>query len=465
MGRRSPRTVWKFLLAELWRLILLTAAVLVTVIAFAVAVKPLADGKLGPFDTLRFMIMAIPPMLEYALPFAAGFGATLGYHRFASDNELTACLTGGVSYRSLLLPAALSGVVLSMFILTLSNQFIPRFLRQMEELVELDATRLIVNTVQRGDAVEIDDMLLYAKVVRRLGPDEGGVAFQRLWFGGMLLVWVDADDRVERELTARSATIWLTRELASDSADGQPGDTAGVTRVVVRPEDYKFRQQDGMVGSASDQVVTFTVPSPFRDDPKFLTWRELASLRDNPERMNFIDVRRRELVSRLAQQQAIEIMRRNLTERRRVELVDDAGRQFIVEASGMQYDPIEGQLLRPVTEGETVRIEQIKPARRGPNGSDTLHLSRGSGGDDLRAETGSAEPGRDQSAHLQLSHDDVGGPARRCESDEGSRLRRAAICLRDDRQPAAAELLVTARGSRQLHAANRRSVELRTSPA
>mgnify|MGYP000423281398 CR=1 FL=1 len=36
------------------------------------------------------MLLAMPPMLQYALPFAACFGATLAYHRFAADNEAVA---------------------------------------------------------------------------------------------------------------------------------------------------------------------------------------------------------------------------------------------------------------------------------------------------------------------------------------------------------------------------------------
>ena len=113
MLRRLPYTLWLYVLGDLWKLVALTTGVLVTVIAFAAAVKPLADGKLGPEDTLTFMLMAMVPMLQYALPFAACFGATLAYHRLATDNELTAVHAGGVSHRAMLVPAVLSGLVLA----------------------------------------------------------------------------------------------------------------------------------------------------------------------------------------------------------------------------------------------------------------------------------------------------------------------------------------------------------------
>ena len=110
---RPPATIWKFLSWDLWKRILLTASILVTVIAFAAAIRPLADGKVGAVDALRFMGLAIVPMLQFALPFAAGFAATLTYHDFASDNEAMACSAGGISYKAMLGPAAFTGLALA----------------------------------------------------------------------------------------------------------------------------------------------------------------------------------------------------------------------------------------------------------------------------------------------------------------------------------------------------------------
>ena len=134
MSRRAPVTLWVYVAAELWRLLLLTVAVLVTVIAFAAAVKPLADGKLGPAEAIKFMVLAIPPMLAYALPFAAGFAATLAYHRMAQDNELLAAHSGGIAHRSLLTPAVGTGFALFLALASLNEYAIPHFLRAMERL-------------------------------------------------------------------------------------------------------------------------------------------------------------------------------------------------------------------------------------------------------------------------------------------------------------------------------------------
>src|SRR6185295_10462720 len=93
---RLPWTIWKHTTLEMWKLLLLTAAVLVTVISFAATVRLTAEGRLGPLDTIKYMFLAMPPMLQYALPFASGFGATLAYHRMSQDNELTAAAGSGI---------------------------------------------------------------------------------------------------------------------------------------------------------------------------------------------------------------------------------------------------------------------------------------------------------------------------------------------------------------------------------
>ncbi|MCA9297957.1 MAG: LptF/LptG family permease, partial [Phycisphaerales bacterium] len=138
--------LWRHTLGELLKLILVTTLVLVTVIAFAAAIKPLAEGKLGPVDTLRFMALAVPPMLQYALPFAAGFGATLAFHRIAQENEVIARYAGGISHGSVLAPALACGVLLAGTLALLNEQIIPRFLRQMEVLITEDLTKILVNS-------------------------------------------------------------------------------------------------------------------------------------------------------------------------------------------------------------------------------------------------------------------------------------------------------------------------------
>lgn len=300
--RRLPYTLWLYVLGDLWKLVLLTTGVLVTVIAFAAAVKPLADGKLGPEDTLTFMLLAMVPMLQYALPFAACFGATLAYHRIATDNELTAVHAGGISHRAMLVPAALSGLVLAGLLLTLSNSVIPRFLKGMSELVAQDAAKIIVNSVQRGEALRMDNTLIYADKVLRLGPDELSGAYERLWLGGLLVVRTNEEGQIESQGTATNASVWLRRTSIVRGPRGQLVESSGkpMTEVVIKPTNPiglgpTFR------ASGADMVWSFVLPNAFGDNVKFLSFSELQRVRAEPAVIDRVDKDRRSLAVGLAQ--------------------------------------------------------------------------------------------------------------------------------------------------------------------
>src|SRR5262245_2217447 len=87
---RIAITMWRHTRLDLIKLVVLSTSVLVLVIAIGAAVKPLSDGALQPQDLPKFLMIACVPMLAYALPFAAGFAATLVYYRVAHENEAVA---------------------------------------------------------------------------------------------------------------------------------------------------------------------------------------------------------------------------------------------------------------------------------------------------------------------------------------------------------------------------------------
>lgn len=342
MLRRLPWTVWLHLSWDLWRLVLLTAAVLVTVISFAAAVKPLADGKLGPVETLKFMILAMPPMLQYALPFAACFGATLAYHRWAADNEITACHAGGISHRALLVPALASGVILAVVLLGLSNLIIPRFLRQMAELVTQDASKFIVHAIQRGDAIKLGDRLLYADQVVAQGPDPAARAFERLWLGGLLVVKLDKDGDVEEQASAREASIWLRRVGGNGNAAaaGEGGSGAGgaeeasaqpMTEVIIRPRDAVFERK-GVRGQFEESIKPVLIPNTFSDDPKFLSFSELRKLRERPELLDPVDQRRTNLALGIARSHTVDAIRESLHQQHRAIFLDPLQQRIVLHA-------------------------------------------------------------------------------------------------------------------------------------
>ena len=116
-----PWRFYRYMLADVLRQFSITAVILVIVIAFGAAIKPLSsDSLLTGWDTFKYLAFAVVPMLQFALPFAAAFAATMGLHRMAQDNELNAMAVSGQSYVRLLAPMALFGVILTLIVALLT---------------------------------------------------------------------------------------------------------------------------------------------------------------------------------------------------------------------------------------------------------------------------------------------------------------------------------------------------------
>jgi lipopolysaccharide export LptBFGC system permease protein LptF len=340
MHRRPPFILWLYLLGDLWKLVLLTTGVLVTVIAFAAAVKPLADGKLGPEDTLKFMFLAMVPMLQYALPFAACFGATLAYHRLATDNELTAVHAAGISHRSMLVPAAFSGLVLAGILLTLSNSIIPRFLKGMSELVAQDAAKWIVGSVRRGEALNVDGTFIYADRVEELGPDPASGSYDRLYLEGLLVVRTNEKGQVESHGLAKDAGVWLRRTsvMRQGLASEKP-----MTQVVIRPKDMVV-SGPGFKAASNELIKPILVPHAFSDNVKFLSFSELHALRDEPERIDRIDRAKRALSMMVEQRRTVDAIDQALKTVGVAKFLDPYRQPITLRASGVRstFKEVEG---------------------------------------------------------------------------------------------------------------------------
>ncbi len=368
---RLPRTLWRAIILDLLRLILLTAAVLVAVLAFAAAIQPISNGKLSAPDTLRFITLAIIPMLAYALPFAAGFGATLVYYRIAQDNEAIAAYASGISHQRLLAPALIIAILAASSLAVLNEQVIPRFLRAMARLITVDMARFTANEIGKGNSVTVGEMIIWADQARRLEPDPASGAAEELLLSKFAAVELDKEGNPTVEATSASARLWLIPNANATPAPGAPpqDDAAGGSRVVMRLQNVIAIQEGRATGGFRDRVdLAWDVPSAFRDNPKFLTFGELASLEQNPAQINWIEARRRNLALALAERSAVEDMQRQTREQGRVTLTDDRGRPVTILAAQMTWE-VDRWKFSPQP-GQRVRVELLRPVS-GPGGTES----------------------------------------------------------------------------------------------
>jgi lipopolysaccharide export LptBFGC system permease protein LptF len=365
---RLPLTLWRAMTFDVLRLTAVSAGVLVCVVAFAATMKYLVDGRLEPGDALRFMLLTIPPMLAHVLPFAGGFAATLVYHRMATDNEMLAANAGGLSHKAMLVPCLIAALLMGGSLAYMNEQAIPRFLREMQRLVTMEAPRLLANEVQRGRSVKLGNLIVYADGALRSetrGKDWNPDVRDHVSLSKMLAIEVDANGAVKREFFAKQADLWFM----SDAASRQAGLAQGVSLMHVRLKSATTMSPEEGVNRAGfkDEVTySWTVPQVLSDNPKYLTFSELRNLRKVPEGIDYVESRRRALAYLLAKEAAAAEIGSALKSSGQVSLLDRNGSAVILRAAALDRKD-DSLALRPTTSGE-IELE----FRRGTNGQRSI---------------------------------------------------------------------------------------------
>ncbi|MEL7087760.1 MAG: LptF/LptG family permease, partial [Planctomycetota bacterium] len=169
-----PWTLYKYILRETGKLLLLTTLVLVVVMSFGAAVQPMSEGKLSAGLLVKFVLFTAPTVLGFALPFAGAFASTLVFIRLANDNEIVACSASGISYLRILAPVFGLGLVLTGGMLFLANSVVPSFYRLAERTVESDAITLLVTQLNQQRFVELKDqgLVIYADTATQFPPQQ-----------------------------------------------------------------------------------------------------------------------------------------------------------------------------------------------------------------------------------------------------------------------------------------------------
>ncbi|MFM7798946.1 MAG: LptF/LptG family permease [Planctomycetota bacterium] len=288
----TPWTLWTYVIWELLRVFAVTAGVIVTVIAFGAAAKPLADNSIGAEVVLKYVTLAMVPMLQFAMPFAAGFAATLVMHRFASDNEVVAMSACGMSHRRIMAPVAILGGGLCIVMFMLVAFVIPNFWTRMKELATSDATQVLVAAVGRGEAVTADRLMIYADSAREVDPPAGSGARRRLLLSGVAAIELTAagSSSVATEFTAEDAAVDI-----HDTPRGMVAKVALMNATVIRPG------EGALVTVPVAEPEAASVYSGFEKGPKFLTIPGILELRRDVDRSLNVQQAKRPVASALGE--------------------------------------------------------------------------------------------------------------------------------------------------------------------
>ncbi len=338
-----PWTLYRYFLREVIKLMAVSVTVLVTMISFAAAIKPMSEGLLGPTALLKFVGYSAPTMLGFALPFAGAFASTLVFTRMASDNEIVACSASGLSYKKVLAPIAALGLVLTMGLFYLSNFVVPGFYRAASQTLENDLMSLLVTQLnQNRPFTEIDGYVLYADSANQFDPPPETGATRFIQLTGVAVGELDEQDRVRADSTAKIANILLF----------QRPEGSQVTLMLL--EAMRYQPEAGELEySESLPIGPIDLPSPFNDDPKFRSWPQLRELDREPERYH--DVRDAKL--KLAREVAAAELRTSI----RRQLKADDGRQGVVLKGSRQSYRLFSPKVRTVSGALRLESEPGRP--------------------------------------------------------------------------------------------------------
>ena len=277
-----PSLLGRYVAGEILKSMLLTTAVLVAVIAFGAAIKPLAQNLIGGGDVLKYVLVASIPMLQYALPFAAGFAATLVVHRMASDNELLAMSLSGLSYQKIMRPVYLIGAGLLAFMLLLVNFGVPYFWTQMEAMLARDITRLLATSVERGEAFSLGNTQIFADQVLIIDDPEDSNAESRLVLMGVAALETDDKDELKTEFTSEYATLDVHR------IDGR-----AILKLAFGDSTIFREGDEALVRVPSAEPRAMDLGQGFTRQPKSFTLSELITNRTHNEDYPEVAVQRK----------------------------------------------------------------------------------------------------------------------------------------------------------------------------
>jgi lipopolysaccharide export LptBFGC system permease protein LptF len=250
--------------------------------AFGGMFRPITRQGIDVSQIMVILVNLMPAMLAYAIPIAALFAAVLVYWRMSTDNELTACRAGGISFVAIVTPAFALGLVVAIIDLLFVNYVVPQFLQKTERAVLRDLGSLIVSQVGRQERFQYDRLMVTADSAELLPDKDPDVSVVVLH--GFAAFMMDSKNKPIAAAVGQEARLTIHNLEGQNSAeiDVQVTNASGFNPA------NAFQKVSGSIQTISPDGKPWRVPSYFKSKPKFLNWKALYDLSSHPE--NFATV-------------------------------------------------------------------------------------------------------------------------------------------------------------------------------
>ena len=200
--------------------------------------KGVPVGALG-----MLILLTIPTLLKYTLPFALLCAVILVFSRLAADNELTAMRASGVGVWQIVSPALLLGVLGSLLSFYLQMTAAPRCRMQMDALVADAGASNPLALIEEGRFIELPGYMIY------VGGQNGNRLYDLHVYG------LDRGGKVIQDITAQKGEVRVHEEqgfielvladaviVASDPAS--PGDSKKLQHVAGKSMSFPLNYRD-----------------------------------------------------------------------------------------------------------------------------------------------------------------------------------------------------------------------------
>lgn len=280
------KTLFWYVFRDLLRIFFMASGALAGIMSFGGLLRPLTEHGLDSTQVSKMLTYFTPAMMTYSFPVAALFAATMVYGRLAADNELTACRAGGISYLSMTTPALVLGLSVALASLLFLCFVVPIFTLKAEQVVYSNLSQLVQNQIERTHQLDMGLFNVYAQGARVLPADPRYPAAQRVELTAPMIATYttfNPKDPIKRLVVA---TEFYMAKRAVAYIEQRKDELQ--LRVVLENASH-FERNTAATRPASEETVghvTFgpvSMPSPIKEDAKFMTIDRLKYLYENPE--------------------------------------------------------------------------------------------------------------------------------------------------------------------------------------
>ncbi|HEY1687053.1 MAG TPA: LptF/LptG family permease, partial [Tepidisphaeraceae bacterium] len=276
------RTLFVYIFKDLVRIFLLALLSLAVIMSFGGLMRPLTRQGLQPTQIGAALLYLLPAMMTYALPIAALFGTTFVYGRLSADNEITACRAGGISYFSMVTPALLLGLIVSIVSLLMLCFIVPGLTLRVEQLATSNLARWIAFEIERDHQVKRNDWPYTIFAQSAYLPDQAAGAGDKqvVVLKGPMIVTYDRSQVLQSKNASAvhiPKNFWMARE-ATVFIENKPGDKVELSGHATNGTMFD-RVMHGDRGGTSDATFgPMDISVGVREHPKFMDIVQLKNL-------------------------------------------------------------------------------------------------------------------------------------------------------------------------------------------